>query len=209
LRRSALHTGILDCHDANIVPARARAVSIDGDELSAACDGLATSFVSAADDPPTRRHPAVPLAGERAWRRAEVDELAWRDLVRDQLRSLRTGLIVLGVLAVAACGLGLWALLKAESVDQNRVAVQAARIHDLERRVDAIQGTVARAPTAGDVTALRAEQRTLAQNVSQAERSSAQAAAQVVALRARVQRLEQRVDVLARATPTPTPAATP
>lgn len=165
--------------------------------------------MSGTDDPQTRRHPAVPLAGEREPARADADELAWRELVHDQLRSLRTGLILLGVLAVAALGLGLWALLTAQSVDQSRVAVQAARVHELERRVDAIQTTVARAPTAADVAALREQQRTLGQSVSQAEKTSAQTAAQVGALRARVQRLEQRVDVLARATPTPTPAATP
>jgi polyhydroxyalkanoate synthesis regulator phasin len=173
--------------------------------LIAASEGLGTSFVTATDDPEPRRHPAVPLAGERELARAEADELAWRELLHDQLRSLRTGLILLGVLAVAALGLGLWALLTAESVDQSRVAVQASRVRELERRVDAIQRTAARAPSAGDIAALSAQQRTLAQSVSQLERTSAQTTAQVDALRARVQRLEQRVDALATAAPSATP----
>jgi polyhydroxyalkanoate synthesis regulator phasin len=163
--------------------------------------------VAATDDPDRGRHPTVPLAAEREFARAEADELAWRELVRDQLHSLRTGLILLGVLALVAFGIGLWALLTAESVDQSRAAVQAARVRDLERRVDAVQAEVARAPTAGDLAALRAEQRALQQSVSQAQRNSAETATQVGALRQRVQRLEQRVDALARATPTP--AATP
>jgi hypothetical protein len=49
------------------------------------------------------------------------------------------------VSATAAFGLGLWALLTAESVDQCRVAVQAARVRELERRVDTLQGRL-RAP---------------------------------------------------------------
>jgi polyhydroxyalkanoate synthesis regulator phasin len=162
-------------------------------------DGLGITVVSAADDPQLRRHPTVPLA------RADADELAWRELVHDQLRSLRTGLLLLAVLAVAAFGIGLWALLTAESVDRSRAGVQAARVRELERRVDAIQSAVARAPTAADLAALSAQQRTLGQSVAQVERTSTQNAAQLDALRARVQRLEQRVDALARATPTPAP----
>jgi len=99
------------------------------------------------------RHPPGPLLSEREIARAEAEELAWRELVRDELRSLRTAIALLGVLAAVALGIAVWALLSAESGGERR-AVSAARVAALERRLDALQTDVERTPSSAAIVSL-------------------------------------------------------
>ena len=60
------------------------------------------------DDPTRRRHATEPVAVTQA------DELLFREEVRDRLRSLTTAVAFLAVLAVAALGIAIWALLSSQ-----------------------------------------------------------------------------------------------
>jgi hypothetical protein len=127
-----------------------------------------------------------------------ADELAWRELIRDEMRSLRTGMVLLGVLAVAALGLALWGLLTAQAERNDPQTVSVARARSLERRVDRLEARVERLPSAADVARIQGSLQELRADVSRAQQATA-------ALEVRVRELGQRVDELPAATPTPTP----
>ena len=127
-----------------------------------------------------------------------ADELAWRELIHDQLRSLRTGMVLLGVLAVAALGIALWGLLTAQAERNDPQAVSVARARSLERRIDRLEAGVERLPSAAEVARIQGRLQELQAATSQAQQAS-------TALEVRVRELEQRVDELPAATPTPTP----
>ena len=124
--------------------------------------------------------------------------------MRDELRSLRLGLALVGVLAAAAIGVALWALLDAQADEQRRAGASAAQVRALERRVDALRADVARAPSSSEVAELRAGQqslaemvKTLANRVDDVEETAVtlgRVEASANALERRVERLEQRVD---------------
>jgi uncharacterized protein HemX len=127
-----------------------------------------------------------------------ADELAWRELIHDQLRSLRTGMVLLGVLAVAALGIALWGLLTAQSERNDRQAVSVARARSIERRIDRLEARVERLPSAAEVARIEGRLQELQAAASRAQQASA-------ALEVRVRELGQRVDELPAATPMPTP----
>jgi hypothetical protein len=127
-----------------------------------------------------------------------ADELAWRELIRDEMRSLRTGMVLLGVLAVAALGLALWGLLTAQAERNDPQTVSVARARSLERRVDRLEARVERLPSAAEVARIQGSLQELRADVSRAQQASA-------ALEVRVRELAQRVDELPSPTPTPTP----
>lgn len=65
--------------------------------------------------PPTHPSDVPPSAGyEREVAAAPEEELYWREALLDRLRSLRTAVVLLGIVAVAAVGVALWALLSAD-----------------------------------------------------------------------------------------------
>jgi septal ring factor EnvC (AmiA/AmiB activator) len=138
---------------------------------------------------------------ERELARAEGDELAWRQLVLDRLGSLRTGLVVLGVLAVAALGIALWALLDVRSSGD----VSAARVRSLERRVDRLQTEVRSTPSSAALTSLQASQQALDNQVSSLAARLQRVEQTNVELKATLSSVQQRVSALERQTPTPTP----
>jgi hypothetical protein len=129
---------------------------------------------------------------------ASADELAWRELIHDQLRSLRTGMVLLGVLAVAALGIALWGLLTAQAERNDRQAVSVARARSLERRIDRLEARVERLPSAAEVARIQGRLQELQAAASRAQQAS-------TALEVRVRELGQRVDELPAATPMPTP----
>jgi uncharacterized protein HemX len=137
---------------------------------------------------------------ERELARAEADELAWRELVRDQLHSLRTGLVVLAVLAVVALGFALWALLSVQTTD-----VSAVRLRSLERRVERIQNEVRDTPSSAALTSLRASQQSLDRQVSSLADRLQRVERTNIELKATLDSVQQRVNTLERQTPTPTP----
>ena len=119
-------------------------------------------------------------------------ESAWRALVQDRLRSLTRWLVAIGVLAVAALGVGLWALLSDEDGDRR---TRAAAVRALEDRVDELESEVQRAPSRV-VVSVRDEQEALEQRVDALEEGTNDAVEDVrqdvEELQARVEELEQQ-----------------
>ena len=144
--------------------------------------------------------PMDTIADQR-FARPGADELAWRELIHDELRSLRNGLIVVGVLVVAALGIGVWGLLSAQAARDGRSAASVTRVRSQERRIDRLEARLERAPSAADVANLRGRLDAVESDVRGAQQSTN-------ALEVQVRQLEQRVDDLAKQPP-PTPTPTP
>jgi uncharacterized protein HemX len=124
-------------------------------------------------------------------------DTTWRMQVIDRLRSLKRALAVVAVLAVAALGIALWALL-AEDDDDGRARARAVRA--LEDRVERLEAEVDRAPSRV-VVSVRDEQRSLDERLDALEQDQNEA---IDGLRQEVQELEERVDELQQQVERPT-----
>ena len=160
-------------------------------------------------DEPTRRlppvQPAEPLAEREVVTTTEADP-AWTQEILDRLRSLRTAVALLGVLSLAALGVGLWALLTQEEEGDARRGASQERVRDLEDRVDALENETEDAPSQDAVERLRDQQRQLDERLSAVEEQSDGASAEDVQgdvselsdgleqVSRSIQQLEQRVD---------------
>jgi hypothetical protein len=154
---------------------------------------------------PTRRLPrARPVATERTVAPAAPEETLWVEVL-DRLSSLRTGLAFVAVLALAAIGVALWALLDDDG-DADRADASRVRVERLADRVDRLENQVGDAASVGGVAALRDGQRALDGRVQALEAAleESPAAAQdveeiavsVEAVQDSVEALEQRLDAL-------------
>ena len=125
-------------------------------------------------DEPTRRlpptRPAEPLPPEREVVR-EVDP-AWTQEIVDRLRSLRTAVVLLTLLSLAALGVGVYALLTQEEESDTRRGASVERVRDLEERVDAVESEAEDAPSQDAVGRLRDQQRDLEERLSDVEEQS-------------------------------------
>ena len=137
--------------------------------------------------------------------RVGVDELAWRELLHDELRALRRRTALLAAVAVVALGIAALALLSGDSGGERRGGASAARVAALERRLDDIRATVERTSASGAIASLRARLRALEQQLAAATDELQRVGQSSAELRL----LEERVDVLERRVPTPTPTSTP
>jgi len=118
--------------------------------------------------PPTR--PAEPLPPEREVVR-EVDP-AWTREFAGRLRSLRTAVVLLALLSLAALGVGIYALLTQEEEGDARRGASVERVQELEDRVDAVESEVEDVPSQEAVARLRDQQRDLEQRLSALEDQS-------------------------------------
>jgi septal ring factor EnvC (AmiA/AmiB activator) len=141
-------------------------------------------------------------------RSPDGDELTWREYLLDRFHSLRTAVILLGILATAALAVAVWALLDAQN---DRQQPSGARIAVLQDRISALESSIKRVPTQDDVTALRDRQRALDDRLKAVEEAGRRAATQkdVAALQQRVDDLDKRVQKLEQQQAQPSPAATP
>jgi hypothetical protein len=105
-------------------------------------------------DEPTRRLPPShrpdappPREYEREVTVTAGDELVWREEIVDRLNSLRTAVVLLGILAVAALGVALWALVNQEEETDARRGASADQVRDLEERVEDLEQDIERAPS--------------------------------------------------------------
>jgi DNA repair exonuclease SbcCD ATPase subunit len=98
-------------------------------------------------DEPTRRLPPTPPPGtyEREVAVTARDDLVWREEVLDRLRSVRSAVVLVGIVAVAALGVALWALLTQEEESDARRGASVERVRDLEQRVEQLEQDVERA----------------------------------------------------------------
>ena len=124
-------------------------------------------------------------------------------VVADRVRSLQTALALVGVLAVAALGVALWALLTRDDerrVVENRGA-STERVAQLEARVDELRDAVRDVPSAQAVDQLQEQQQQLEGQVEEvAQAASAdrdvtdeEARAGIEQVSADVQELETRL----------------
>jgi outer membrane murein-binding lipoprotein Lpp len=114
--------------------------------------------------------------------------------LHDRLRSLRTALLLVGLVAGVALGIGIWALLEA----QDREAAGAAEVERLEDQVDQLERDVEQRASDQSVEELRAQQEEL---TGQLERLSEDTAGEELAqtveeLSQDVAELDSRVDEL-------------
>src|SRR4051795_13475969 len=99
------------------------------------------------DDPTRRLRATEPVAYP------DADELLFREQVRDRLRSLTTSVALLAVLAVAALGVAIWALLSNQDSGGTSGA-SVSRVAALEDRVDALAAKVDNAASKDDLQQL-------------------------------------------------------
>jgi predicted RNase H-like nuclease (RuvC/YqgF family) len=112
-------------------------------------------------DEPTRRlpptHPPVappPRAYEREATYTARDDLVWREELLDRLNSLRSAVVLLGIVAVAALGVALWALLTQEEESDARRGASVERVADLEDRVEELEQDVQQASASDELSQL-------------------------------------------------------
>lgn len=161
------------------------------------------------EEPTRGLPPARPIASERTVVRTAPEETLWAEVL-DRLGSLRTGLVVVAVLALAALGVSLWALLD-DAGDPDRENASRVRVERLADRVDRLESQLGETASEGGVAAIRAGQRGLQRRVKTLEatveesRAAAQDLEQITAatgaLRDSVEALEQRVEVLEQQQP--------
>jgi TolA-binding protein len=170
-----------------------------------------TSRLPPAKGPPPRVREREYLGPEDDGTRGLLVEL------QDQVRSLRTAVVLLGLLAVVALGIAAWALVKSNDAGNNDNAqsgnaASAARVSKLEDRVSSLETKVDNRATKGDLNDLQSQQKDLADRVAKLESRSGQtqdAASKdsVSQVSQDVQDLQKRVDDVekqqAQASPTP------
>jgi hypothetical protein len=153
--------------------------------------------------------PARPIATESTVVRTEPEERLWGEVL-DRLGSLRTGLLVVAVIALGALGVALWALLD-DVGDADRTGASRARVERLADRVDRLESQVAETASEGGLAAIRGRQAALRRRVqalaATVEQSRAagqdveQTAVAVEALQDSVDGLEQRLEAVEQQQP--------
>jgi hypothetical protein len=126
--------------------------------------------------------------------------------LEDSVATLRTGLMVVGVLAVAAIGVAIYALLSMETDGSSSGVASAARVSQLEDRVDRLSRQL-EAPgggAAGDVGALGERVAALERTVKTlASRPSTDPTQAIEQLSGRIDELSGDVEQLKQSQPTP------
>lgn len=150
-------------------------------------------------EPPTRRIPPTPPPPGGV-RETEYVADPEREDLRDRIRSLSTALALTAVLAAAALGVALYALLADDDDETGRRGASPARVAALDDRVDELEDRVADRATRNALDRLEQRQERLEGRVEQAAESGGDTEAlqqSIEQLDADVQALEQRVDDLA------------
>jgi hypothetical protein len=125
-----------------------------------------------------------------------------RAALLDELRSLKRTLALIGVIAIAALGVALWALLdQQDSGGGDGQGASSERVSRLEDRVDTLENDVEDAATKDSVASVRQQQQDLNEQVDQLSEQSSGSDAQesVDQLSQQVDELGQRVDDLEQA----------
>jgi phage shock protein A len=152
------------------------------------------------DEPPTRRIPPTPPPGAPREREVVTEAPAEpRTGLPEELRSLKRALVLVGVIAIAALGVALWALLESQDDSgDGRSGASSERVSQLEDRVDELESDVEDAASDEAVSRLRDQQEELSTRVDElSEQSSGSDAEESVGqLEQQVEELGQRVDDL-------------
>lgn len=113
----------------------------------------------------------------------------------DRLDSLRTAVVLLGVVAVAALGIALWALLTQEEESDARRGATVEQVRDLEQRVQELEQDVNRAPSRDALSQLSDTVESLDERVGAVERQGSDEQA-VEDLQGDVQQLGDTIEQL-------------
>jgi hypothetical protein len=152
------------------------------------------------DEPPTRRIEPVPPPGSPREMDVVSEEPAGaRAALLDELRSLKRTLALVGVIAIVALGIALWALLdQQDDGESSGSGASSERVSRLEDRVDTLEGDVEDAASDDSVSRLRQQQEDLSEQVDQLDEQASGSDAQesVDQLEQQVDELGQRVDDL-------------
>jgi ubiquinone biosynthesis protein UbiJ len=127
------------------------------------------------------------------------EDYVWREEVIDRLNSLRTAVVLIGILAVAALGVALYALLTQEEEGDARRGASAAEVNNLRDRVEQLEEDLGRVPTRGVVNQLSRSVDSVDERVTKLEdsvSSQASSAQAVESLQGDVQQLSDTVDQL-------------
>jgi hypothetical protein len=146
--------------------------------------------------------PARPIESERTVVRTAQEETLWPEVL-DRLASVRTGLVLVAALALAALGVALWALLDDGPGREDASRVRVERLAD---RVDRLESQIGETASEGGVAAVRDRQQALQRRVQDLEATVEESraagqdleemAAAVEGLQDTVEALEQRVETL-------------
>jgi outer membrane murein-binding lipoprotein Lpp len=125
------------------------------------------------------------------------DDLMWREEILDRLNSLRTAVVLVGILAVVALGIALWARFTQEEESDARRGASAERVRDLEERIEELDQDIERAASRDALSQLSETVESLDERVAALERRGGGASEQAVEdLQADVQQLVDAVEQL-------------
>jgi uncharacterized protein HemX len=125
----------------------------------------------------------------------DPDELLFREEVRDRLRSLTTSVALLAVLAAAALGVAIWALLSSQDSGGTQAA-SVSRVRALEDRVDELAADLNNAPSKAALQQLNRREQELAGKVDALDKQATQTADDLDTVTTDVDTLKQDVDDL-------------
>jgi uncharacterized protein HemX len=127
---------------------------------------------------------------------AASDRPVWLVELLDRVASLRTMVAVLGIVAVAALGVAIWALIDARNNESASTA--GASVSALEDRVSNLESALDDKASRSSVADLRSQQQQIRQRVDDLDKKVSSDDTATQSLQRDVQDLKQRVDALER-----------
>ena len=104
---------------------------------------------------------------------APVEDPYRTELLLDQLRSLRTALAIVGLIAVAALAVAVYAALTKDEVSDAGAGASSQQVADLNDRVDALEADVKTRATKNQVSQLSDDVKALSDKVAKQSESAA------------------------------------
>ena len=131
---------------------------------------------------------------------APVEDPYRTELLLDQLRSLRTGLAIVGLIAVAALAVAVYAVLTKDEVSDAGAGASAQKVADLDDRVDALEADVKTRATKDQVSQLSDDVKALSDKVAKQSESAASSdnGGTDEQARSSIDKLEQTVQTLSQ-----------
>ena len=142
---------------------------------------------------------------------APVEDPYRTELLLDQLRSFRTALAIVGVIAVAALAVAVYAVLTKDEVSDAGAGASSQQVADLADRVDALEADVKTRATKNQVSQLSDDVKALSDDVDKAAKQSESAASSDNGgtdeqARSSIDKLDQSVQTLSQDVKTSTDA---
>jgi hypothetical protein len=143
-------------------------------------------------EPTLAARPAPPVARRGTGAYVATDATLWVDL-RARLRSLTSAVTIALIVAVVALGVALWALLGGTDDD---TGASPARVSMLDQRVERLESATRRGAWRDELSAVRQQQRVLAERLAALSNTIEQPTDDVDSLRTAIDATQQAVDQL-------------